>query len=501
MSSNYALEMHDISKKFQGVHALDKVSFAALDSKVNILIGENGAGKSTLMKILVGAIQKDSGIIRINGKEVDITQPTDAINLGVGMIYQELNLIQDMTVAENIFLGREPTSMGLVDGQKLVKEAKQLLDYLKIDIDPKVRVGTLSVAKQQMIEIAKAISLQARILVMDEPTSSLTEHEVKQLFEIIRKLNSEGVTIIYISHRMEEIYEIGDYITVMRDGKLVGDWPIAELSVQQLISHMVGREINLVFPKKEVEIGEEILKVVNLTKRGKFKNVCFNLRRGEILGFSGLVGAGRTEIANAIFGSDVADSGEIWVSGKKVQIKSPVDAINLKIGFVPEDRKKLGVNLMDTIARNICITIIDDISTFGFIDFKRKQKVCTRMVEKLSIKTPSLQQLVGNLSGGNQQKVVIAKWIAREVDILILDEPTRGVDVGSKSEIHKLIVELAQHGVGIILISSELPEVMGMSDRLIILHEGSVKGVLNAQETTQEKVMAYATNSKERMAI
>lgn len=499
MDSNCVLEMREISKRFAGVHALDNVSFFAYDSKVNVLIGENGAGKSTLMKILAGALKKDSGLIKIYGEEVEINRPVDSIKLRIAMIYQELNLVQDMTVAENIFLGREPGSKGFIERKKQIKTTKELLDSLEIDIDPKALVASLSMAKQQLVEIAKALSLDARIIVMDEPTSSLTEHEVTQLFKIIRRLNDEGVTVIYISHRLDEIFEIGDYVTVLRDGIRIGEWPISEIGREELIAQMVGREITQLFPKEKVEIGEEVLRVNSLTKWGKFRDVSFGLKKGEILGISGLVGAGRTEVANAIFGYDPPDKGEVWVNGKHANIKNPVDAIKLRVGFVPEDRKKLGLNLISTVGRNISITIMDKITLLGFIKFQVESSLCNRMVDKLSIKTPSLNQLAKNLSGGNQQKIVLAKWIAREVDVLILDEPTRGVDVGAKSEIHKLIVELAKQGVGIILISSELPEVIGMADRVIVMHEGVVTAILNASEATQERIMMHATGTNERV--
>lgn len=496
------VEMKSITKSFFGVHALKKVDYRIRKSKVNILIGENGAGKSTLMKILAGAIDKDEGSIYIDGKEVTYNTPIQAIENGIAMIYQELNLVQDLTVAENIFLGREFTNNSkifqILNFSKQVEEARELLKSLGIELDPKAKLSNLSVAKQQMVEIAKAISLNAKVLIMDEPTSSLTETEVQQLFTIIKKLKNEGVSIVYISHRLNEIYEIGDNITVMRDGEFIGDWDICDLCTDDLIRHMVGREISQIYPKQIIELGDTILEVKNLTKQGKFKDISFSLRRGEILGLAGLVGAGRTEIANAIFGSDPAESGEITINGQLQDIKNPIKAIQCKIGFVPEDRKKEGVNLIDSVGRNICITCMKDISTLGFINKKSKLALSKKMIEKLNIKTPSVQQLVGNLSGGNQQKVVLAKWIAKDIDIIILDEPTRGVDVGAKSEIHALMTELAKTGVGIILISSELPEVIGMSDRVAVLHEGKLQKILEGDEINQETIMSFATNNLER---
>ena len=499
MPDTKALEMKNITKSFMGVHALKDVSFSAYKGKVNVLIGENGAGKSTLMKILAGAYHKDSGEIFIDGKEVEIHNPNDSMANKVAMIYQELNLCRDMTVQENVFLGKEITKGMLINKKETMKRTADLMKRYEMGINPTDVVSKLSGAKQQMLEIVKALSVDAKIIVMDEPTSSLTLQEVEHLFRIIKQLTEDGVTIIYISHRMEELFEIGNYITVMRDGEYIGEWPIEQVTQDQLITSMVGREITQMFPKQEVPIGDTVLKVEGLTKKGVFNDISFELKRGEILGFSGLVGAGRTEVALSIFGAMKHDSGEISVDGKKVKIRNPYDAMKHKLAYLPEDRKVLGVDLNSKIRNNISVTNMDKITKAGFLNFKKETEICNEAVRQLRIKTPSIMQLVGNLSGGNQQKVALAKWITRDVDVLILDEPTRGVDVGAKEEIHKIIVELARQGIGIILISSELPEVLGMSDRIIVMHEGEMKAVLNAQEATQERIMSYSVGNTEQI--
>ncbi|MEA4854132.1 MAG: sugar ABC transporter ATP-binding protein [Christensenella sp.] len=501
MPDEKALEMKNITKSFMGVHALKNVNFSAYKGKVNVLIGENGAGKSTLMKILAGAYGKDSGDIFINGKPVEINNPNDSMNNKVAMIYQELNLCKDMTVQENVFLGKEITKGILINKKEALRRTAELMQKYEMGINPTDVVSKLSVAKQQMLEIVKALSEDARIIVMDEPTSSLTLQEVEHLFRIIRQLTADGVTIIYISHRMEELFEIGDYITVMRDGEFISETTIHEVTQDQLITSMVGREITQMFPKLDVQIGEVILKVDGLTKKGVFQDIDFELRRGEILGFSGLVGAGRTEVALSLFGAMKYDKGTVELNGKQVKFRTPNDAIKHKMAYLPEDRKQLGVDLNAKIRNNISVTNMDKIANKGgFLNFKQEEAICNDAVKKLRIKTPSIMQLVGNLSGGNQQKVALAKWITRDVDVLILDEPTRGVDVGAKEEIHKIIVELAKKGIGIILISSELPEVMGMSDRIIVMHEGEVKAVLDSKEATQEIIMSYSVGSEEEKA-
>lgn len=501
MPDTKALEMKNIMKSFMGVHALKDVSFSAYKGKVNVLIGENGAGKSTLMKILAGAYPKDAGEIFIDGKQVNIHSPNDSMLNKVAMIYQELNLCRDMTVQENVFLGKEITKGMLIDKKETMKRTVELMEKYEMGIGPTDMVGKLSVAKQQMLEIVKALSADAKIIVMDEPTSSLTLQEVEHLFRIIKQLTDDGVTIIYISHRMEELFEIGNYITVMRDGEYIGEWPIEQVTQDQLITSMVGREITQMFPKQKVPIGDIVLKVDGLTKKGVYQDISFELRRGEILGLSGLVGAGRTEVALSIFGAMKYDDGQITLKGEQLKIKSPHDAIKYKLAYLPEDRKILGVDINSKIRNNISVTNMDKITKYGFLNFKKEIELCNDAVRQLRIKTPSIMQEVGNLSGGNQQKVALAKWITRDMEVLILDEPTRGVDVGAKEEIHKIIVELARQGIGIILISSELPEILGMSDRVIIMHEGEIKAVLNTDEATQELVMSYSVGTEEEKAM
>lgn len=492
MSCENVLQMSDICKSFKGVHALKKVSFNAKAGKVNVLMGENGAGKSTLMRVLVGAHRRDSGEIYINGEQVTIDTPKDAMDNNIAMIYQELNLIMDMTVEENIFIGRELTKSGLLDKKALLNKTLEIMDKYGVRLDPKAKVRDLSVANQQMLEIIKALSLDAKIIIMDEPTSSLTTPEVRVLFDIIKRLNGQGITIIYISHRMDEVFEIGDYITIMRDGELAGEWSLKEIKPEDVICAMVGRKIDKPFAKEYVELGDTILKVEGLTKPGVFENINFELRKGEILGVSGLVGAGRTEMAMGIFGALPITGGRIYLNGKEIKIENPGDAIKHKIAYVPEDRKVLGLDLNSRICNNISLTNMDKIAPKFFLNRKAEREIADEMVEKLKIKTPSIFQEAGNLSGGNQQKIVLAKWLSRDLDVLILDEPTRGVDVGAKEEIHKLISKLAGEGLAIILISSEMTEVLGMSDRILVMHEGKQKVILDAKEATQEKVMSYA---------
>lgn len=493
MNSNHVLQMSHISKRFAGIIALDDVSFQAKTAKVNILIGENGAGKSTLMKVLAGAIQMDSGEIMLNDQATTISSPEDAIEKGVAMIYQELNLVQDMSVAENIIMGSNLSKTVFFNKKKTIQAAQAVLEKYQIEIDPTELVKNLSIAKQQQVEIAKALARNVQILVMDEPTSSLSAKDAEHLLSLITSLKEQGVTIIYISHRMEEIFAIGDYVTVMCDGKYVGDWPMSEVTENMLVAKMVGREIAQAFPKEEIPIGDKVLEIKNLTKQGMYQDISFDVKQGEILGISGLVGAGRTEICLSIFGAMPYDSGEIYLNGEQVFIKSPNDAMKNRIAYVPEDRKALGVNLNSAIRDNISIANQDKISAFGVQSRKKENELGKAMVEKLNVKCRSIMQMVGDLSGGNQQKVVLAKWIARDLDVLILDEPTRGIDVGAKEEIHKLIMQFAKQGLAVIMISSELPEILGMSDRVIVIHEGKISAEINREEATQQIIMAHAT--------
>lgn len=494
MADEKALEMKHIFKSFGGVHALKDVSFHAYRGKVNVLMGENGAGKSTLMRVLAGAITKDAGTIIVDGREVQISHPQDSKAAGIAMIYQELNLVPQMSVEANMNLGDEwVRKAGFVRIKDSVKRAQALLDEYDLDIDARAEVSSLSIAEQQMLEIAKALASNAQIIVMDEPTSSLTAKEVNSLFRIINRLTSENRTVIYISHRMEEVFQIGDYVSVMRDGTSVGGWPIAEVTQASLIASMVGRNINNMYPKTEVPIGEVVLSVKGLTHKGLFEDISFDVRKGEILGFSGLVGAGRTEVALTIFGAMHADSGEIFLHGQRLHIRSPKDAIDHKIVYIPEDRKTLALDLRAKISDNISLGVLDMLcNRLGFVNQTAEKKLCAEQKERFRIKTPDMSFPANSLSGGNQQKVVLAKWLSRDVDVIILDEPTRGIDVGSKEEIHRLIVELAREGKAIVMISSELPEVLGMSDRVLVMYEGRCMSILDAKDATQEKVLAYS---------
>ena len=488
------LEMRGITKQFPGVLALDNVQFEVERGEVHALVGENGAGKSTLLKILAGAITMDKGEIILNGKPVRFHSPLDAIQAGIAVIYQEFNLVPYLSAGENIFLGREPRKFnGFVDFRKLHSEAQKILDRIGANFSSRTLVSQLSVAQQQMTEIAKALSQNAQIIAMDEPTSALTEREVEHLFDIIRSLKSEGVAIIFVSHRLEEIFQIADRITVLRDGKYVGTKRIEETNRDEVITMMVGREIKEKIPKRPAKIGEEILRVEGLTREGVFRDISFTLHKGEVLGLAGLVGAGRTEIARAIFGADPIDRGKIYLEGKEVRIRSPQDAIRLGIGLLTEDRKRYGLVLPMTVRENTTLANLMEVAMRGFINFAKEREVARKFVEDLDIATPSIEQIARNLSGGTQQKLVLAKWLFTKSKVLIFDEPTRGIDVGAKVEIYELMNQLAERGVGIIMISSELPEILGMSDRILVIHEGRIAGELKREEATQEKIMHLAT--------
>ncbi len=489
--------MENVNKSFPGVQALKDVYFELNRGEVHALVGENGAGKSTLMKILVGAYRKDSGRIIYKGKEVDIPNPRVAQEMGISMVFQELNLMPHLTVAQNIFIGREPKRKKIpifLDDDEINKRTKELLNMLHLKVEPNAKVSNLSVGKQQMVEIAKALSFNSEVIIFDEPTAALSEAETEELFSVIRKLKSQGIGIIYISHRLEELKEIADRVTVMRDGQYIGTDYMKNLTIEKIISMMVGREIYETLREKEVEENAEVVLEVRNLKRGKvFKNISFSLRKGEILGFAGLIGAGRTEVARAIFGADPIDSGEIYVKGKRVSIKNPWDAINHGIAYLSEDRKRYGLMPDLDVKSNIILPSMKDfLRTLGFVDDRKAENVSSEYVQKLKIRTPSVRQKVKNLSGGNQQKVVLAKWLATKPKILILDEPTRGVDVGAKVAIYQLINRLAQEGYGIILISSEMPEIIGMSDRILVMHEGRIVGTISRREATQEKILSMA---------
>jgi ABC-type sugar transport system ATPase subunit len=495
------LRMENISKAFPGVQALSNVDLDLAPGEVLALVGENGAGKSTLMKILSGAYRKDAGRILVNGREVEIRSPYHAQQMGIAIIYQEFNLAPNQSAAANIFIAREPRRSGLgrlfVDRGRMEREAQKYLDMVGAHVAARTLVRDLPVAEQQMVEIAKALAVDARIIIMDEPTSALGEDEVETLFEIIRTLKERGLGVIFITHRLDEVFRIADRVVVLRDGMRVGCMPINEATPDKLIQLMVGREVKDLFHKEEAEIGAPLLEVRGLTRQGVVENVSFTLRRGEILGFAGLVGAGRTETARLLFGADPKDAGEIYIEGKRIQIESPIDALKAGIGFVPEDRSKQGLVLRSSVLENIALPTLDRHTRLGaWLDHPSLRKTAQQYVDKLNIRTPSLEQKALFLSGGNQQKTVVAKWLASQPRVLIMDEPTRGIDVGAKAEVHALISQLAQAGLGIIMISSELPEILGMSDRILVMSEGRVAAILDRAEATQETIMAYASGER-----
>ena len=494
MSQDAILVMENISKAFPGVKALSDVQLTVRKGTVHALMGENGAGKSTLMKVLIGMYSPDSGSITFKGKPVQIDSTETALKLGISMIHQELSPVPYMSVAENIYLGREPLGRwGLIDKRKLIADTRALLNRLEINIDPNTIMKNLSVANTQMVEIAKAISYDASLIIMDEPTSAITEREVAHLFRMIRSLKAKGVAIIYITHKMDEVFQIADDITVFRDGKHIATVPAAQTNRHSLIAMMVGRELTSIFPKSEAEIGEVVLSVRNLTRKGIIHGVSFDLRRGEILGLAGLMGAGRTEVIEGIFGIKKIDAGEIMIKGKPVQINSPADAIKHGLALLTEDRKLTGIMGVLPVRDNMMIASLGSYAARGFLNRRRIDETCNREKGRLEIKTPSMDQTIRLLSGGNQQKVLVSRWLLTLPDILILDEPTRGIDVGAKAEIHRLMCKLAQDGKAIIMISSELPEILGMSDRVLVMHEGKIGGEFARKDATQESIMRAAT--------
>lgn len=493
MQTEPLLQMSGIVKEFPGVKALNQVDFTLLSGEIHALLGENGAGKSTLMKVLSGVYQKDGGEIKLDGKSVEITGPRQAQKLGIGIIHQEMNLVPALTVMENVFLGREPQKLlGFVDKAQMHRETSEVLNRLGTAIKPEALVGELSIGAQQMVEIAKALSYETRILIMDEPTAALTERESEHLFKIVRQLAASGVGIVYISHRMEELFALSDKITVMRDGTYVDTVVTKKTSFDSLVKLMVGRELTERFPKKVATIGQEVIKVSNFSRKGVLHDVSLTARAGEIVGISGLMGAGRTELARAIFGIDKVDQGEIFIDGAKQSIHSCIDAIKAGIALITEDRKNQGLVLPMSVGDNISLAVLGDVCKQSFISKTAEDALIDRQIKELKIKTPNAAQLVKNLSGGNQQKVVIAKWLSANPKVLIMDEPTRGVDVGAKAEIYHIMNMLAAAGVAILMISSELPEVLGMSDRILVMCRGRIAGEFTAQEATQEKIMAYA---------
>ena len=490
---DFILKAEKIDKHFGGIKALDKVDFQLRRGTVHAVMGENGAGKSTLMKILLGYHRPDSGDIYIGGSKVNLRGTSDALDAGISMIYQELNPVPHMTVADNIFLGREPlTKAGLVDYRKMHQETEALFEKIGIDIDPQVLVRELTVAKIQLVEIAKAVSYKSEILVMDEPTSALSRREIEHLFDVVKSLNRKGVSIVYISHKLDEVYEICEDVTILRDGRLIKTGKLSEIAEEELVSMMVGQEVKEMFPWKETEKGEVVLEVRGLTRASEFENISFSLRRGEILGIAGLVGAGRTEVAETIYGMRQPDEGSILINNKEVKINHPGDALKSRVVLVSEDRKNHGLVLMLSIAKNIVLPSLRKCMGRFLLDPKKEAKDVSEVMTKLQIKAAGMDQKVSSLSGGNQQKVVVAKIMYADPEIIILDEPTRGIDVKTKSEIHLLMSNLADEGKAVLMISSELPEVMGMSDRIIVMSQGRIAGELTREEASQEKILTMA---------
>ncbi len=493
--------MRGIAKRFGAVQALRGVDLALFPGEVHALVGENGAGKSTLVKLLAGIYQPDVGDFQLDGHDLVLHGPLDARRHGIAVIHQHPTLYPDLDVAENIFMGRQPTDrLGRIDRRRMAREVAALLAPLGAAFSPATPVRGLSVADQQLVEIAKALSLNARVLVMDEPTASLSAREVERFFSIARQLRSQGVAILFVSHRLDEIFALSDRVTVFRDGSLVITAAASELTIDATIRHMVGRRLDTLFPKEDAAIGETVLEVVGLTRPGEFRDVSFSLRTGEILGLFGLVGAGRSEIARAIFGIDRA-AGEIRIDGDPVTISTPSTAMRYGIGFVPEDRHAEGLVLGFPISANVSLPILPRLSRFGILDRGKERALATGYAERLQVKTPSVDQIAAALSGGNQQKVVLAKWLATGPRVLILDEPTRGIDIGSKAEVHRAISHLAAQGLAILLISSELLEIMGMADRVLVMHEGRLSGEFTRAEATQEHVMFAATGQQPLMPM
>ncbi len=491
------IEMKGIDKSFGTNQVLKNAGFLLKDGEVHALMGENGAGKSTLMKILTGVYTRDAGTVLVDGQEVVYKNPQEAEKAGIVFIYQELNVLFDLTVEENLFMGKEITKgFGICDKKAMRKKAQEVMDRMGVNIPVTAQMSDLSVGQQQMVEICKALMVDAKVLIMDEPTAALTQSETEVLFEVIKSLRAKGVSIVYISHRMEEIFELCDRITVLRDGTYIDTKYIKDINMDDIVQMMIGRTIGERFPKREVEIGKDVIRVENLTSGKLFKNVNFSVRAGEVLGVSGLMGAGRTEIMQAIFGNIPVDSGKIFIDGKEVTIKNPRQAIAAGIGFITEDRKTEGLLLEKSIAENIEIANLNKISKKSVLNKAKQKALVKKGIEEFRIRCFGPEHECNNLSGGNQQKVVLAKWIYTDPKILILDEPTRGVDIGAKKEIYSVINDMAARGVAVIMVSSELPEVLGMSDRIMVIHEGKVTGIVDAAEADQAKVMTLATGGQ-----
>jgi len=496
--AEYILELKGITKVFPGVKALDNVHFQLKRGEIHALMGENGAGKSTFIKIITGVHPQDEGEIYLNGQKVDIKNPKDAQKLGIAAIYQHVTCYPDLSVTENIFIGHEKVQKGTkrILWDQMHSEARELLKGLGANFDPRTQMGALSVAQQQIVEIAKALSTNAKIIIMDEPTAALTKRESEELYKITEQLRDKGVSIIFISHRFEDTYRLADRVTVFRDAKYIGTWEVKEISREGLIVAMVGREITQLFPKKKAKIGEERLRVEGLGKIGFFADISFTLHKGEILGLTGLVGSGRSEVCQAIFGIMPYDEGKVYLEGKEVKIKSPLDAMKLGIGYLPEDRQKQGLVLQWEISKNITLSALDKLSDKGWLNDDKEAEVAKELSEKVNVKANSIFDLVSSLSGGNQQKVIVAKLLSAELKVIILDEPTKGVDVGAKSAIHEIMSDLACQGYGIIMVSSEMPEVLGMSDRIIVMREGRITAILDRESATQEAILEAAMVNK-----
>ena len=493
MPEDIILKLEDVVKTFPGVKALDGVKLEVRKGEVHALCGENGAGKSTLMKIIAGAYSITSGKIYFEGKEVNFSSTKEAQDMGISMIYQEFNLIPYLTVAENLFLDRQPRNkFGFIDWKKLNEDSKKLLKRVGLNINPELKVRDISIAEAQMVEIAKCLSLNSKIIIMDEPTAALSDEEIECLFDIIKSLKKDGISIIYISHRMSEIFEIADRLTVFRDGKFIKTMKTAETNPSELVKLMVGKNIVDLYPIRDYKKDEVVLEVKNASLKKHFSDVNFNLHKGEILGIAGLMGAGSIHLSKALYGCYEGFEGEVYIEGKKVNIKKPLDGIKNGISLVPDDRKNLGLILIRCVRENISIASLDNILDNNFISYKKDKEVANKEIQQLKIKVSSSEQRVENLSGGNQQKVVFGKMLETSPKILILDEPTRGVDVGAKAEIYQIMDELTNKGMSIILVSSDLPELIGMSDRVIVMREGKIVKELNKNEANQETVLAYA---------
>jgi rhamnose transport system ATP-binding protein len=488
------VELTGAVKQFGAIQALRNAELVLYPGEVHALLGENGAGKSTLVKILGGIHRPDAGVLKVAGEVVELHNPAQSQHLGIAVIHQEPTLFPDLNVAENVFMGRHPRDrFGQVDWKRMYQEVERLIALLDVPLSVYTPVQGLSIADQQMVEIANALSLNARVLVMDEPTAALSAHEVEKLFVITKQLREQGVAIVLVTHRLEEVFALADRVTIMRDGAHVITAPTSQITSEDIIRYMVGRELTALYPKSEAEIGDVLLDVQHLSRKGEFEDISFQLRRGEILGFSGLVGAGRTEVARVLFGIDRADAGEIRMNKERVHISSPKVAMRYGLAYVPEDRRQQGLVMDFSITANMTLPIVQRFSRFGVVDRQRERETATNYSQQLGVRSTGIDQLVKALSGGNQQKVVLAKWLITNPKILILDEPTRGVDIGAKAEVHRIVSDLAAKGLAIILISSELPEVLGMSDRVLVMHEGHLTGEFSRAEADQEKVMFAAT--------